>query len=203
MEKKRSLKEVLKSKLTKIEFSKLIKSFDIVGDIAIIEIPEELERKEKEIAKALLDVHPHLKTVCKKAGIHEGRFRLRRLKIIAGEKKTETLYKEHGVLIRVDIEKVYFSPRLVYERDRIAKQVKPKEIIGAWFAGVGPYPLVIAKKQPRVGKIYAIELNPDAIPYLENNIRINKLSDKVVPLMGDVKKLILDLPKFDRRKSVV
>lgn len=198
MKRPRSLREALKGKLTKKEFSELVTSFDMIGSVAVIEIAEELEHKDKEIGKALLTIHPNLKTVCKRVGIHRGKYRVRAIKVIAGKKDTKTLYKEHGVLMKLDVNKTYFSPRLSHERERIARQVKPKEVIGAWFAGVGPFPLVIAKKQSKVGKVYAVELNPEAFRCLEENVRINKLSDKVIPVKGDVKVLASSFPKLDR-----
>lgn len=198
--KPKSLKEALKGALTEKEMKSLVTSFDIIGDIAIIEIPPELSKKEKKIGKAILEVHKNVKTVCKRRGIHKGVFRIRPVKVIAGKKKTETLYKEHGVLMKLDIAKVYFTPRLSHERERIAEQVKKGEVIGAFFAGVGPFPLVIFKKQPNV-KIYAVELNPDAFKYLEDNIRINKAGGAIEPILGDVRELgscCPVMPRLDR-----
>ena len=43
--KPRSLKDALKGKLTGEEFNSFISSYDTVGTIAILEIPEELEKK--------------------------------------------------------------------------------------------------------------------------------------------------------------
>ncbi len=86
----------------------------------------------------------------------------------------------------MDVRKVYFSPREGTERQRIARQVKSNETVMVMFAGAGPYALAIAKRQPRVKKVYAIEINPDAYKYLVENVRINKLGSKVIPILGDV-----------------
>ena len=98
--------------------------------------------------------------------------------------------------MKLDISKVYFSPRLSYERERIAGQVKKNENICVFFAGVGPYALVIGKKNPNV-KIDAIELNPDAFHYLEDNIRINRMQSIIRPILGDVKEVTPDM-KYNR-----
>ena len=37
-------------------------------------------------------------------------------------------------------------------------------------------------------KIIAVEINPDAVEYMKHNIRVNKLSHKIVPVLGDVRK---------------
>ncbi len=197
MKNPKSLKQALEEVLSAEEMKKLVKSFDIVGSIAIIEIPEELKSKEKEIGEAILKVHKNVKTVCSKEGPRSGEFRIMPLKVIAGEDTTETIYIESGARMKLDVSKVYFSPRLSYERNRIASLVKPGEVIGAWFAGVGPFPLVIFKKQPNV-LIYAIELNPAAYKYLVENIRINKAQEAIIPVLGDVAEKVRELPKFDR-----
>jgi len=184
-----SLEESLRSKLTPKELEFIVKSFDVIGDIAIIEIPKELEKKEKLIAESLLSIHRNVKSVYKKLGPMEGVYRTRKLKFLAGEKRTVAEYRENGCRFRLDVAKVYFTPRLSFERERIAEQVKPGEHILALFAGVGPFPVVIAKVQPKV-KIHAIELNPDAVKYMEENIRLNRMQEMITPLLGDVKELI-------------
>ena len=66
--------------------------------------------------------------------------------------------------------------------------VKPGEIVMVMFAGIGPFAIVIARKRPEVERVYAIEINPDAVRYMEDNVRINKVGHKVIPVPGDVKK---------------
>ncbi len=192
-----NLKELLKDKLTEEEMKKLITSYDVIGSIAIIEIPPELQHKQKQIGEAIIQLNKNIKTVCKRAGHHQGVFRIRPVEVIAGENTTQTEYKESGVRMRLDVNKVYFTPRLSHERERIAKQVKEGEVIGAWFAGVGPFPLVIAKKNKKV-LIYAIELNENAFNSLKANIKLNKMEEVIKPVLGDVNEVVDELPKFDR-----
>lgn len=193
-----SLKECLKCKLTKKERPLLVRAFDAVGDIAIIEIPKELEKKERLIAQTLLSLFKNIKTVAKKLGGHKGKYRTQKLRIIAGENKKTTEYKESKVRIKLDVEKCYFSPRLSNERLRIAKQIKKNEKILVMFSGVGVYPLVFAKNsQAKV--IYGIELNPTAHRCAEENVKLNKVSDKIKLLKGDAKRTVKELKiKFDR-----
>ena len=112
MKKPTTLRGALKGKLTEKEFSYLRAAFDLVGDIAIIEIPDELVKKEKIIADALLVLLKNVKVVCKKAGMHEGVFRTQKMKVLAGENRKETVHKENDVRVKIDVEKVYFSSRL-------------------------------------------------------------------------------------------
>lgn len=178
------LREVLEKRFKESELKHVRGSFDLVGDIAIIEIPDELKHRERDIVNALREIHPHVNTVYSKGGDREGVYRLRDLKLIYGEEK-ETEHKEHGYRIRLDVRKVYFSSRESTERQRIAKQVKTKENVMVMFAGAGPYAIAIARKRPK-SKVYAPEINPEAYKYMVENVRINKLGGRVVPLLGDV-----------------
>lgn len=193
--KPRSLKDALKGKLTKKELGSFISSYDTVGAIAILEIPEELEKKEKLIVETLLGLHPNIKTVCKIIGAHQGEFRIQPVEILAGQKTTETFHKEKGCLFKTDVSKVFFSPRLSHERERIAKLIKKNEIIGAFFAGVGPFPIIFAKHS-KMKKAYAIELNQAAVDYMEENISLNKVEGKVEAILGDVNKETKKFPDF-------
>lgn len=184
-----SLKEALKGKLTEAEFGFLVSSFDSVGNVAIIEIPRELEKKERIIANALLSINPRFVTVAKKAGAHKGRFRAEPLKVLAGKKSLVAVYRESGCEFRIHLGKVFFSPRLGTERLRIAKLIRPGEVVGALFAGVGPFPIVFAKNS-QMKKAVAVELNPVAVSDMLFNIEKNKVSEKVVPVLGDVNKVV-------------
>jgi tRNA (guanine37-N1)-methyltransferase len=64
------------------------------------------------------------------------------------------------------------------------------------FTGVGPFALMIAK-HARPGVVYAMDLNPDAIAYLKENIHLNKATT-VRPLEGDARQLVFDVPCADR-----
>ncbi|MFH0752097.1 MAG: class I SAM-dependent methyltransferase family protein [archaeon] len=172
-------------------------SFDVIGDIAILEIPEEHIKNEKAIAEQFLKDHKNIKVVAKKVGIHSGKYRTQNLKIIAGEKRKTTLHKENGIRMELNVETSYFSPRSSTERARIAGLVKPKEEVLVMFSGVAPFPLVLAKySKPKV--IYAIEINPKAHEFAEKNVKLNKF-DNIKLYLGDVKEVLPKLKKkFDR-----
>lgn len=192
---KKTLKKALEDKLSPEEIANLKRAYDVIGDIAIIEIPEELEPKEKLIAETLLELQKNIKVVAKKTGIHEGEFRTQGLQVIAGEDRLETLYKENGCLFYLNPETCYFSPRSSTERKRITELVRPGESILVMFAGIAPFPIVIAKNSnPK--EIYGIEKNPDAHAYAEKNVQKNKL-DNVHLIQGDVHEVMPD-KVFDR-----
>jgi len=169
-------------------------SYDVVGDIAILEIDPKLKKYEKKIANEVLKFK-NVNTVVKKEGGHEGIYRLQKYKFLAGENKRETIYRENGVIVKLDIEKTYFSPRLSNERMRIAKQVKDCEDVLVMFSGCGVYQLVIAKNS-RAREIYGVEINKDACKYAEENVALNKIK-KIKLFCMDVNKFKIN-KKFDR-----
>ena len=189
-----SIKDSLRSVLTAEELKRLVSGFDTLGNIAIIEVPKGLGKKQRLIAKAVLDSNPAIKTVVKKTGAHQGKFRVEPVRFLAGEKNLTADYRESGCRFRVSLGKVFFSPRLSMERLRIAKLIQPGEVVGAFFAGVGPFPIVFAKNS-EMKQAVAIELNPVAVKDLKFNIGLNKLNpDKknpvIIALEGDVNKIV-------------
>jgi tRNA (guanine37-N1)-methyltransferase len=108
---------------------------------------------------------------------------------VAGENRTRTVHKESGCFFAVDVEKCYFSPKLSSERLRIAKLIHPGVTVVNMFAGVGCFSILIAKHQP-TAKVYSIDINPTAVQFMQENIRLNRVFSKVVPLQGDAKEII-------------
>lgn len=193
-----TVEELLQGKLTATEMELLPQSQEVVGTILILEISPELEKKEKIIAEAYLKHSKNILTVVKKEEVHEGDYRLRKVKVLAGKKSKETVHQENGVKIKLDLEKTYFSARSSNERLRIAKQVKKGEEVLVMFSGAAPYPLVIAKNSP-AKKVYGIELNPWAHQYALQNVELNRGAGRVIILEGDVRTVLPTLRRqFDR-----
>jgi len=167
----------------------LPRAIEFVGEIAIVEIPPELDAYKKTIGETVLELHKNVKTVLAKAGAVSGAHRVREFHVIAGEPKTETVHKEHGCRYYVDLASAYFSARLSYEHKRVSSHVENNETIIDMFAGVGPFSILIAKTHERV-KIYAVDVNPYAVELLRKNVRLNRVEDKVYPLLGDARQIV-------------
>ncbi len=184
------LKDLVKDKIPPELHSLIPTSFDIVGSrqgaVAIVEIPDELEPYKYVIAQAILQMNKHVRAVLRRIGGRKGTYRLYEYEVLVPG-PTEVIHREHGYLIKVDPVKVYFSPRDHSDRIDIARQVEPGETILYLFAGVGPYAIAICKLQPAVRVIHAVEINPAAVNYMIENIRINKLRGKIVPIEGDAR----------------
>ncbi len=184
-----NLKEELRSFLTEDEMKEVVTSFDIVGDVIIIRLPPSLMDKAEKIGEVLHRIHPHVRSVAVEVGPFGGTYRVPELKVVWGDENLETIYREHGVRMKLDPSKVYFSVRHSYERIRIARMIGKDEIVGVFFAGVGPYPLVFAKHSP-ARWVYAIELNPVAWKYMVENVEMNRMERKIIPIRGDVKDVV-------------
>jgi len=168
---------------------KVYNSFDVIGDIAIIKIPAVNIDKAAVIAEQIMAVNANIKTVLTPATRISGDFRVRELRLLAGENKKITSHRESGCVFTVDVEKTYFSPRLSFEHQRIASLVKPDETVVNMFSGVGCFSIVIAKTVSPV-RVYSIDVNPVAVQCMEENVAVNRVQGKVFPMLGDAKAII-------------
>ncbi|TKB07570.1 hypothetical protein FCL48_16205 [Desulforhopalus sp. IMCC35007] len=192
------LKDLLSSVLSAGELDLLVSSYDVVGDIAVIIVPEELQARERLIADTLLTNNTKVNVVAKRAGNYDGEFRTIALEILAGEHRTETLVTEFGVRLHLDVEKTYFSVRSGNERRRIASLVKAKEKVLVMFSGVGPYPLLIARHS-EAAWVVGVEKNPLAHEYALTNVKLNKKINNVRLYLEDAGNLPFFIAeRFDR-----
>jgi tRNA (guanine37-N1)-methyltransferase len=173
------------------EFAKRIwRRVEFVGDIALIRTPLGMDPLElKPLAEELLKRLPYVKSVWAAIPGVEGEYRLRKHVWLAGEARSETIYREHGCLFKVDINKVYISPSLNYEHIRVARLVQPGEVVVNMFAGAGLFSIIVAK-HAKPSRVYSIDINPHAYEYMVENARLNKVEDVVVPMLGDAKQVV-------------
>ena len=186
---RKTLAQLLENHLPPHLLASLPRALDIIGDIAILEVPSELKAHENLIGEAILETHKSVRTVLAKTGAVSGTYRLRSLEVIAGEPRTNTIHKEYGCQYHVDVATAYFSPRLSHEHYRIASLVHESETVVDLFAGVGPFAVLIAKKNADV-KVYAVDINPEAVAFLKKNIRLNRVENRVAPVLGDANKVV-------------
>ncbi|MDY6958490.1 MAG: class I SAM-dependent methyltransferase family protein [Halobacteriota archaeon] len=147
-------------------------SYEVVGDIAILNPEEGFDLRSS--AEAMLKVHKNIKVVLKPLTPVQGEFRVKNYEVITGEERTKTIHREYGCSYTIDLQKVYFSPRLSTERSRIASLVNKDDTVIDMFAGVGSFVIPVAKKAK---KVIAIDINPDAVRYMRRNIEVNKVEN--------------------------
>ncbi len=175
--------------------SRLPTSFDVVGDIAVLKIPEPLAPHRAEIGRAILAWNRALRVVAQDHGV-SGPFRVRDLEIIAGEPRTTTVCTEFGLRYHVDVARAYFSPRLGSERLRIVNQVRAGEVVADPFAGVGPYAILIAKRR-QPARVVAADANPVAVDLLRRNVSANR-AERVEVREGDARAVLREAAPLDR-----
>jgi tRNA (guanine37-N1)-methyltransferase len=182
------LKRVLSNKLEESEVSKITSSFDTIGSIVILRIPETLVNRRFLIGDTILDSIKSARSVYMQSSPITGDHRTRKLELIAGDDNPVTFYKEYGCQFKVDVEKTYFSPRLSTERFRIANLTSENEVVANMFAGVGTFSVIICK-YGNVKKVYNVDINQAAHELSVFNSRLNRMEQKIESICGDAKEI--------------
>ncbi|MFH0869244.1 MAG: class I SAM-dependent methyltransferase family protein [archaeon] len=170
-------------------------SYQVLGDILLLKLMNKKAlARRKEIGSAILRNFPYVKSVCLMKGI-SGELRKPRIEIIAG-KGTETVHHELNCAFKLDVSKIMWSKGNHEERKRMISLVKKPETIVDMFGGIGYWVIPIAK-HTKAKHLFAIEKNKISFNYLEENIRLNRISN-ITPILGDCRDKINSLPKADR-----
>jgi len=158
-------------------------TYERLGDVAIID--EDDPERARAVAAAIADSDLPLVTVINKRSKVKGTERVRDWDVLVGT-DTETVHREYGCSFLVDVASVYFSPRLATERHRVARQVADGERVFDMFAGVGPFTVPMAK---RGSKAVGVDINENAVAYLEENARRNDVAERITAVHGDVREV--------------
>jgi tRNA (guanine37-N1)-methyltransferase len=171
------------------QVARLTKGIDIIGDIAILKVPNEFQGEKRHIAESLLDLAPNIRVVLEQIAPVSSQFRIRKLQWLEGEYRTETVHSEFGCLYKVNVETTYFSPRLSSERKRIADLVSRGECVVNFFAGVGSFSIMIARhSHPSI--VYSFDINAAAVHYHSINNALNRVRDSIDVICGDANRLV-------------
>ncbi|MCO5608781.1 hypothetical protein L7F22_062997 [Adiantum nelumboides] len=149
----------------------------VFGHIAHLNIRDELADYKHLIASVILEKNkPKIRTVLNKVGTITNQFRVPTFEVLAGDESLITEVKQYGATFRLDYGLVYWNSRLEHEHIRLVSQFSPEQVICDMFAGIGPFAIPAAQ---RGCIVYANDLNPDSVKYLQVNTMINKVSNKV------------------------
>lgn len=143
--------------------------FSLIGDVAIISIPSDLEGQKREIGEAIIADHKNVTSVLKKISKLEGERRVASFEVLAGC-VTVTRHREFGFVYDLDVARVFFNPRLAYERMRVASKVRDGE------RAIVPFAIPAAFAGARV---LALEISSEACRWLAANARLNRVEDKI------------------------
>jgi tRNA (guanine37-N1)-methyltransferase len=169
--------------------------FEVIGNIAVLVIPRELEPYKIPVAEAVVLKRKNIVTVLNKTEKVAGDSRTARYEVLWGD-TTVTVHHEFGFSYRIDPGSSFFSTRMASERKRVSDQAEPGEKVYVPFAGVGPFAIPAAA---RGAEVWAVEMNPEAFRWLSENVVLNNVGNTCHIARGDA----LDttrLPKkeFDR-----
>jgi tRNA (guanine37-N1)-methyltransferase len=156
-------------------------TYQLIGDVAVVCIPPSAGHRSKELAEGLLSRHKGIKAVLNKTSKVAGERRTACYELLAGG-ETVTTHKEFGFVYRLDVGKVFFNPRLAYERRRVASMIRPGERVLVPFAGVGPFAIPAAAGGACV---LAVEKSAAACRWLSENARINRVEKNLDIVKGD------------------
>jgi len=186
---------LLPEKLAALEKDPAVpKGFEVIGDIAILNLPPSLYDEKHLIAQALVSHSKKVKVVLLKKNKLAGEKRTAEFEILIGD-RTTTIHKENDCLFNVDIARTYFSGKLYFERSRIAGKVKDGENILVLFCGVGPFLIPIAKRKKV--NIIGLEKNPVACAIFRKNAQLNHIDADII--MGDANSICnIFRKRFDR-----
>jgi len=169
--------------------------FEVVGSVAVISLDSEILPYKIPVAGAILALRKDVRTVLLKVHPVASAARTAGYEVLAGD-TTVTEYREGGFRYRFDLARVFFSARLAHERMRVAGLICPGERVLVPFCGVGPFAIPAASRGATVA---AVEQNPDAVCWLRENIRLNRVADTITAIEGDVQDTTLPVKgPFDR-----
>ena len=187
--------EKIKHKVNKKLHNKIPKKWKKIGDILIADFSN-LEKKDRAYVAMAYGEILRVKTVLQKNKINGELRTPETTEILFGE-DTKTEITEYGIKYRLDLSKVMWSPgntgwRSILEGpERVGNFYKfdnPKTIID-YFAGIGYFTIQLAKSYPDAN-IISIDKNPESIKFLEENLKINDVTNVSV-INGDCRNIEL------------
>ena len=186
----RMLKRALRGAIGEDEAALACSSFDQIGHVVIIRVPEELRHRRPEIGSAILAAVKPARSVYAQESDVSGEHRVRGLELIAGSDEPVTVHVEHGCRLEVDVRGAFFSPRLSTERQRIAGLVSDGETVLNMFGGVGAFS--VAAAMSRECTVYSVDVNPAAARLCGANAERNarRMAGRVVSVCGDARATI-------------
>jgi len=176
------LKQKLQDVLPKEQLGHVSNRIHVIGDVAILSLPAEVEGNKEDIAEAVISQSKNIRIVLNKISKLEGDCRVASFEVLSGIGGTVTNHKEYGFTYRLDVTQVFFNSHLAYEHQRVASQVRPGESVLVPFAGVGPFVVPIAARR---AKVMALEKSCSACRWPAENLRTNDVEERTAILNAD------------------
>ncbi len=153
--------------------------YELVGQVAIVDLDAQDLGARARAVEAVRSRHSSVRAVLRRVARPSGSRRVGAYEFLWGD-SAETLYAENGATFLLDVTRAFASHRMAAERARVAARLRGAGQILCSFAGVGLFPVVIAKAG--AGDVTAVESSSAAFRYLRENIARNRVSDRVHPI---------------------
>ena len=170
----------------------LPKGYHVIGHVALLSTSILDYNIITRIAELTLNYDRRVRSVAIRTGPTRDVERIPSYKVFAGNPNTLTTHIENGVKFRIDPLKITFSRGNRGERIAFPQRVEDNEHVIDMFACVGQFGLHIAARTE--AKVTAIEINPVAYRFLEENIRLNNVQDRMQAVLGDCRQVKINTP---------
>ncbi|GLE01809.1 hypothetical protein PINS_up010647 [Pythium insidiosum] len=172
-------------------------SFETVGHIAHLNLRDCHLPYKHIIGQVILEKNAQIRTVVNKTETIETKFRTFPMEVLAGDDDLDVEVHESKAVFRFNYAEVYWNSRLQQEHLRMIKSFKPSDVVCDMMCGIGPFTIPLAMRGCRV---FANDLNPRSYHYLLENLKLNKVQDKVEAFNLDgrefVEKLLAERKQF-------
>ncbi|KAJ2548284.1 tRNA(m(1)G37)methyltransferase [Coemansia sp. RSA 1933] len=154
-------------------------SYEQIGHIAHMNLRDQYLEYKKVIGQVILDKSPTVTMVINKLDTIDNTFRNFQMEVLASTGGTEDFVaqvRENDCVFRFDYSKVYWNSRLHTEHERLIRRFDRGASVCDVMAGVGPFAIPAAR---RGALVWANDLNPASYQAMCDNIRLNKVQDRV------------------------
>ncbi|RDE14850.1 MAG: class I SAM-dependent methyltransferase family protein [Candidatus Thorarchaeota archaeon] len=169
------------------EGTKLPSGFQMVGHVALVHLDHRFWQYAEQVGELTIEYNRRIRSVAARCGPTKGVTRKPAYRLVAGDPDTVTTLTEGGIKFSLDPLLVTFSRGNRQERLRVSSVVRQGEVVVDMFACVGQFALPVAKAKS--SQVFAIEIDPVAYGFLLQNVRLNNLDNKLVPILGDCREV--------------
>ena len=170
-----------------------LSGFEQVGHIAHVNLSDGHLPFKFIIGQVILDCNSAtVKTVVNKVGTIDSVFREFKMEVIGGDPTSlVATVKQHGCVMRIPYDRVYWNSRLSQEHHRLVCKLKAGDELFDVMAGCGPFAIPAALKGVRV---YANDLNPASVEAMRDNAILNSVpADKLTTYNMDGRAFVDDI----------
>lgn len=157
------------------------------GDLVVLQFLPRVQLPRRQALAAIVGEELGARCVIEDRGGVRGALRRPQVRVLWGE-GTRTVHTEHGLKFAFDAARVMFASGNTVERARMGSLDCRGETVVDLFAGIGYFSIPLAARA-KAARVFACELNPDAFEFLQENARLNRVEDVIVPLAGDCRKV--------------